>query len=636
MSIESNQLAQRLSIYRDAYAEGNPRVSDLVYDNLEDQLRKLDPTNLFLSGTAGEVISTFPKATSGEPMLSLDKVTDEAVLTKFIGSNPVVIRLKIDGGSLELRYRDGLLTEAVSRGRSGSLGFVCTNNSLCLQDVPHFIEGFTGEIRGEVVQTWKDFEQYTAKEVKLGYEPPKHPRNVVTGTMRQENPKIVKDRNIRFIAYKVMGHYNELPTEDSVETFLQKQGFKTPFNSTLYSTPIVLDLAQWKRIVDNAPYSCDGIVVSLNDRKLQRELGDSTTAPRYAKAFKWQNETGESVINSIDWETGRTGHVVPIANIEPTDLSGATIGRVTLHNVGYVRKHAINEGATIAIVRAGEIIPKHLETIETTGILNLPTKCTSCKSTLIEEVNEDNSEKSSLYCKNLDCPEQSFQRILHFIETVNIEHMGPSILKALVDDGLVKTAADLYTLTVKDIRTLASSGKVIGESTATKIIESITANKEMELTVFIAAIGISDISRGTAKKLVEKFGNIDAMLSAQKEDFIGIRDFGAITCNVVFNGLKNNQVLINSLIKHVTFKEKKIITGRSLQNMKFVITGTLSNPRDEIEKIIVANGGSLQSSVSKNTNYLLIGDEPGDSKVSKALNLNIPSITENELMEMIN
>jgi DNA ligase (NAD+) len=426
-----------------------------------------------------------------------------------------------------------------------------------------------------------------------------------------------------------------LPTEDSVESFLIEHGFKTPFNSTLYLEPVKVDIAQWKRIVDNAPYFCDGIVVSLNDRKLQRELGDSTTAPRYAKAYKWQNETGESVILSIDFETGRTGHVVPIANIEPTDLSGATISRVTLHNIGYLRKHAINEGATIAIVRAGEIIPKHLETIETTGILNIPDKCTSCNSKLVEEVNEDDTEKSSLYCKNAECPEQSFQRILYFIETVNIEHMGPSILKALVDDEIVKKVSDIYTLTVKDIAN-AGSNKNIGSSTGKKIVESIAANKEMELTTFIAALGIPGMSKGTAERLVEKFGNIDTLMSAKKEDFVGIRDFGDITVDIVYEGLKNNKDLINQLIKFVTFKEKKVVTGGKLQGLKFVITGTLmSGTREAVEADIVAAGGVLQSAVSKNTNYLVIGESPGESKTTKAAKLGVPTLTEDNLVKMM-
>lgn len=638
MTNEVEQLVQRLTIYREAYSEGNPKVSDLVYDNLEDQLRKLDPKNKFFSGTAGEVTSTFVKATSGEAMLSLDKVTDPDALWKFIDNNLFVSRLKIDGGSLELRYRDGLLSEAVSRGRSGALGFVCTNNALCLLDVPHVIKDFTGEIRGEVVMTWEDFNTYSKQEVKLGNEAPKHPRNVVTGTMRQENPKIVRERKIRFIAYKVMGHYEDLPTEFSVDEFLRDSGFvitktwHTKIKGKQYLAGYLEDL---KLEVDKAPYYCDGIVISYEDRKLQQELGDSTTAPRWAKAFKWQNETGESEVLSIDWETGRTGHVVPIANIAPIDLSGATISRVTLHNVGYLRKHNINVGSTIAIVRAGEIIPKHLETIETTGKLDIPTKCSSCGQGLIEEKNAKDDEKSSLYCVNLRCPGQSFQRILYYIKTVNIEHIGESILAVLVEKGLVTIPADLYTLKAEDIGKASSSGKLIGMSTAKKIVESIAANKEMELTTFIAALGIPDMSDGTSKRLVEKFGDITAILSAKREDFIGIRDFGEITVDIVTNGLKNNRELITSLLKHVTFKETKVVTGGSLQGLKFVITGTLSSPRDEFEAQIVAAGGALQSAVSKNTNYLVTGAEPGEGKTTKAAKLGVPTLTEDKLIEMM-
>lgn len=642
--LEIEQLAQRLSIYRDAYSTGNPLISDAVYDNLEDKLRKLSPNHPFLSGTAGEVVSSFPKATSGEPMLSLDKVTDVETLKKFvIGDKKIVIRAKLDGGSLELRYREGVLTEAVSRGRSGSLGFVCTNNAMQLLNVPHFIEGFNGEIRGEAIQTWEHFNDYSKKEIAKGESAPKHPRNVVTGTMRQENPKIVKERNISFVAYKIMGHYEELPTEEDVNKFLVGCGFTTPtmltYNSETfkdYSDKILNGLAGWKLQIDKAPYYCDGIVVSYNDRNLQRELGNSTTAPRWSKAFKWQNEIGESDVISIDWETGRTGHVVPIGNISPVELGGATIARVTFHNLGYVTKHKINVGATIAISRAGEIIPKHLETLETTGILDIPTKCPSCKSVLVIETNEKDEEKSSLNCVSPNCPEQAFQRILYFIETVNIEHCGPAILKALWDANLVRKTSDLYNLKSSDIASVTSSGKNVGDSTGKKIIESINANKEMELTTFIAALGIPNMSSGTAERLVEKFGNIDAIISANKEDFVGIRDFGEITCNVVFNGLKANKELIAQLVKHITFKVKEKVIGGALDGLKFVITGTLSSPRDDFEAKIQSAGGTLQSAVSKNTSYLIAGEAPGESKVTKANKLGVKTITENDLLKMMN
>jgi len=635
---EIEQLAQRLQLYRDAYSEGHPKISDALYDTLEDNLRKVAPNHPFLLGTAGEITSKFPKATSGAPMLSLDKCTDIKVLEKFTGDKFIMVRLKIDGGSLELRYRDGLLSEAVSRGRSGELGFVCTNNALSLLDVPHFIEGFTGEIRGEAVMTWDDFAEYRKNEVRLGNEAPKHPRNVVTGTMRQENPKIVAERKIRFLAYKVMGHYEELYDEKQVDLFLKNAGFKIPLSciyNNLLTAAITLEevLNQWKGHVDAAPYFCDGIVISYNDRKLQRELGDSKTAPRWSKAFKWQNETAETKVLSIDWETGRTGKVCPAANIEPVDLGGATLSRATLHNVGYVRLHEVNVGSTIAIIRSGEIIPTHMETIETTGILDIPDICFSCGYKLIEEKNKD---KSELLCVNPECDAQVFQRILYFITTVNIEHCGPAILKSLWDAELVRSAPDLYTLTVEDISSASSSGKNIGTSTATKIVASIAANKEMELTTFIAALGINNVSKGTAERLVEKFGTLDAIRNAKREDFVGVRDFGEITIDIVHKGFYNNKELIDNLLKHITFKGKKMSTKTTLNGLKFVITGELVNgKRDEFEARIIDCGGVLQSGVSKATSYLVVGDKPGDSKLSKAEKFGVPTITEEDLIKMM-
>jgi DNA ligase (NAD+) len=633
-SNELDALAQRLSLYRDQYSEGKPSIPDALYDALEDTLRDASPNHPFLSGTAGEITSIFPKATSGAPMLSLEKITDEDALFKFIGSNPVVVRLKIDGGSLELRYRDGLLSEAVSRGRSGELGFVCTNNALSLLDIPHYIPNFTGEIRGEAVQTWEDFNEYSKKEVAAGEEAPKHPRNVVTGTMRQENPKIVRERKIRFLAYKVMGHYEELPREVDINMFLHNSGFQIPWCG-LYECDGELNLAELKELVDTAPYFCDGIVISYNDRKLQQELGDSKTAPRWARAFKWAGDVAETVVESISWDCGRTGAIIPTANITPTDLGGATISRVALHNVGYVRKHKVNAGAKITIIRSGEIIPKHMETLESSGSLNIPSTCSACGSTLVEEVNEEKEDTSSLYCKNFDCNAQSFYRILHFIRTVNIEHCGPAILEAIIEAGKVVNVYDLYTLTIDDIANCSSSGKNIGKSTAKKIVESIEANKVMELTTFIAALGISDISKGTAERLVEKFGTLDKILEAKKEDYIDIRDFGDITRNIVYEGMRKNRWMIDGLLKHITFKEKPMSTTNTLAGLKFVITGTLTAKRDLFEQRIIDAGGVFQSGVNKTTSYLIVGEDAGYSKLEKAAKFNVPQITEADLEKMM-
>ena len=638
-----DSLANRIHILKAAYAEGTPLMSDEAYNFLEEKLRKLSPQHPELSKVTGELVSKFPKATEGVPMLSLKKSYKQDEIVDFISNKAVTISEKLDGMSLELRYRDGELVEAVSRGRGGELGFVVTSSAMFLLDLPLTVRGFFGEIRGEVIQTFEDFKVYSKQCEANGDELPTHPRNVVVGTMRQEDPRTVRERKLRFRAYKIVGQEDDYPTERSVFSFLIANGFTVP-SAEVYTKTENFRLQQqdifdqWKRRLASAPYSCDGIVITYNDRDLQKSLGNATDHPRGAMAFKWENEKAETIVMDIEWTTGRTGKVHPTGVVTPTDLSGATISNVTFHNLGYVKKHDIKIGAKILIIRSGEIIPKHLETIEDGTHWLIPDVCPSCGSRLEISSHKNGKEViENLTCVSTSCPAQLFEIVLHYARIVEMDHVDEGVLMGLWEKQIVKSIPDLYRLDLKTLESLTINGKNLGSSRAKKIMSSVEKISKLPLGIFVGALGIPKVGKNTATGMAKHFGSLDAILTAQPNEFYGLKAFADTKVDIVYTGIQNRLPLIKELMQYVTIvtDSSAVVVNNTLKGATFVITGTLSNPRDEVEKLLVAAGGVLQSAVSKSTNYVVVGDSPGASKMEKAQKLKTRTINENELMEFI-
>lgn len=639
---EARARSRLLSIWKAAYYKGEPLVEDSIYDYHEKKQMEEWPEDPELQKVGGIPESDFKRVAEGVPMLSLKKTYDPNELLKFVGDRAIIAQLKIDGMSLELRYKNGYLVQAVSRGRGGELGFDITANALFVKNVPHFIEDFTGEIRGEIVQTYEDFESYKLWCDQNGEKTPSHPRNVATGTMQQKDPLFVSKRKLRFIAYILVGLEERFPTEEDVIFWLKEKGFEVPRcslyrNACVFTNKINEQLQTWLVKVKQAPYPCDGVVISFNDRKYKKELGNTITHPNGSRAFKWEDETADVKVLSIEWNTGRTGEVSPVGIIEETELSGAKINRVTLHNVGYVYSNNIKPGSVIKIIRSGEIIPKHLETLSSPdGNFSIPKECPSCGSSLKEQEGVT-TDSVSLLCQNPDCNSQKFERILHYVKMTDMDHLGSGILEGLFKQGYIKSIPDLYLLPAKGIEAAIINGKSLGRRRAKKISVSIEKASVLTLPKFIAAIGVLHLGKSNAEKVCNVFNSIDQILNATVEDLSKVESFASTRAQVVYVGLQAAKPLIESLKPLVRIKEEGSLTlPKVLSGLRFVVTGSFSeeNPRKEIENLIKESGGLLQTSPNKYTSYLIKG-EGGGSKAEKARYFNIKTLNEQGFFELI-
>lgn len=647
-SAPTEQAAARsllLQKWRAAYYAGTPIISDAEYDYHEKKQQEEWPEDPVLHSVGGVLESPFAQVVDGEAMLSLRKIYDPQELKKFIAGKAIVVESKIDGMSLELRYRKGFLTQAVSRGRNGALGFDITANAMFVKGIPHYIQDFTGEIRGEVIQTFEAFERYTQDCLTRKENKPKHPRNVATGAMQQKDPTFVQKRYLSFIGYYIVGQEDLFPTEVDVLTFLKEKGFTLPRTkfykvAEVFTSKIDAQLKTWQEELKKLSYPCDGIVIQYNDRKYRKTLGVSTSHPHGARAFKWEEETADTEVVDITWSVGRTGELTPVAVVEPVELSGAVISNVTVHHLGYVEANNIKPGSVIKIIRSGEIIPKHLETLSYNKEkpFGIPTECPSCKSSLVKEQGlKDNTV--TLCCTNPLCPAQQFEKIHHYVKVAEIDHIGSGILEAMFKQGFVKTIPDLYLLLGKPIENMQINGKTLGCSRGKKIKLAIEKASVLTLPRFLAALGIRGVGLGIAEKICQSYSTLTEIEQLTVEKLSKVEGFGCLRPHIVFDGLTKALPLINYLkpfIKLKTIEDESLVLTSVLAGLSFVVTGSFSeeNPRKEIEKMITVAGGKLQSSPTKFTNFLIQGSG-GGSKAQKAAKLNITVLDEQGFFELI-
>lgn len=635
--MDKERLSRLILRYKAAYYKGFPLVTDEVYDKLEEQLKQIDPNNKALKIGGSDLDlekSKFEKVKHNIPMLSLDKRYDIDELKKWIGTHAVVETPKIDGNSCSLLYDKGILVRAASRGRGGTTGFDLTDNVIFIKSVPKTLnKKVSCEVRGEVYMSKEDFET-----IKSNLDPdedvPANARNYAAGTLRQENAEIVKDRPLSFLAYELISDELDIKTEKQKFELLPKLGFAVPPNKRCIADEVELRLQKWKDAKQKLPYEIDGIVYKYNDIQLQKQLGATSHHPRFAMAFKWESEKGVAKIEKIEWNTGRTGHLIPKATIEPIELSGATITHLTLHNYEFVRDNNVRVGSLIEIIRSGEVIPKFLSIIdEGDQDLEFPKVCNVCREKVIHE-------GVHLVCTNPTCEAQALKTLIGFTEALKksgyeIDGLGKSIITGLYEAGLVKTPVDLLTLDKSSLAILKLSGKTVGEKTATKVIDNIQKRRKLPLDVFLSSLCIENLGRGTAERIVEKFLTIDKVLDATVQDFVVLEDFGEITAESVVEGLKKATPLINRLLAFIEIEmEQKNNTSTQCAGKSFVITGTLSQSRTTIANLIKNAGGKVSSAVSSKTDYLVAGEKAG-SKLTKADKLGIKIISEEQLKEIL-
>lgn len=625
---EIKSLELEIIKHKNLYYQGKPEISDFEYDALEEKLKTLDPKNEVLQMVGSEIFKS-EKVEHDKKMLSLNKTYKINDLLSWAGDKPVLSTFKIDGSSCSLIYKKGKFVIAKTRG-DGKFGENISNKILCIEHVPKILKGydFDMEIRGEVYCREDEFIHLSQEMEKMGLEKPTSQRNIVAGLLgRKENIEL--SRYLSFQAFELITDDTNIRTEEDKFLLLQKMGFETPefyINKTKKEFEDRLDEA--REFMSNGDYLIDGLVFSFNDLKLHDELGETAHHPRYKMAFKFQGETKVTKIKSLSWQVSRNGILTPVANVEPVELSGAKVSRVTLHNYGMVNQFQLKKGDEIEIVRSGEVIPKFLGVANaSSNKFEIPEVCPSCS----EKIYVDDIR---LLCKNDLCPDKVKDDILNFIHKIGIDDLSGKRLEELIKVGLVTDIPSLYDLNVEQ---LLSMDKV-KDKLANKIVTNIQKTKNVDIITFLSALGITGGAYNKCEKVVS-YGHdtVEKILGLSVEKLSEIESFAEKSATEFVNSIQGKKGMINKLLsKGFEFKQRSVNTDTAVSGKKFCITGTLSMKRSDLQKLIKENGGVAVSSVSKATDFLITNDtESSSSKFKKAKELNIPIINEDKFLEMI-
>jgi DNA ligase (NAD+) len=623
------ELEKLILHHKELYYRGKAEISDESYDKLEIELKKLDPENPVLSLVGHMQIDRDVKAAHAKKMLSLDKTYDQKNLEKWIDKNEALSVFKIDGSSCSLIYRNGHLNLAKTRG-DGSIGENITKKAMFIPDIPKAISIKEEiEVRGEIFCIEKNFFELTSEMSELGLERPTSQRNIVAGLLgRKEN--IHLSSHLSFKAFDLITNDKYKREHEKLDQ-LKIIGFDIPdYIIHKNNKDLQKRIDEAKEFMSKGDYLIDGLVFVYDDLKLHQELGETSHHPRYKIAFKFAGDTKITKINEIEWGVSRNGVLTPVALVESVELSGAMISRVTLHNFGLVKNYELCAGDEIEIIRSGEVIPKFLGISKKAknGKFIYPKNCPSCSSTLeIEDI--------WLYCSNENCPAKVKEQILNYVQKSGIEDVSDKRLDEMLSKGLIETIPDLYKLKQEDFLNLEK----VKDKLATKMYENIQKSKEQSLAQFISAIGVEGVSFTKSEKIISQgYNTIEKILELDLESMLKIEGFAERSSQLFLDSLQNKKNLIKQLIKAgIKIKADELSTGEGpLQGLKFCITGELSLPRGDFEKLLKKNGGIMVSSVSKNTSYLITNEtDSSSSKFLKAKSLNVPIISEDQLLKML-
>ena len=660
-----DKLKELLNEYRyEYYVLDSPTVEDSVYDSLNVELRELEakfpdlitkdsPTQR-VGAEPMEKFQSFPHET---PMLSLNDVFSfeeveawENRARKMLDNrfdDEYYAEIKMDGLAASIIYEDGLLVRGLTRG-DGRSGEDVTSNLRTIDTVPLRLrrdpsvpeQVYSGrfEVRGEVLMYKKVFEELNKKREKEGRPLFANPRNTAAGTIRQLDPKLVAERRLSFHVYAVATEVPGVDTHEDEHNLAAKLGFKVePHSQVLRGTKAVKGfLAEWEEKRKTLPYGTDGVVVTVNDRRSYLQLGIVGRAPRGSIAYKFPAEQATTKIKDIQVSIGRTGAATPFAVLQAVKIAGSTVQMATLHNANEVARKDVRIGDTVIVQKAGDIIPEVVKSLPelrdgSEKIFNMPKDCPVCGEPLHKEPQE-----AVWRCVNFDCPALERGRIIHFASKAafDIEGVGEKNVDALLDAGLIKDAADLFTIKAEDVERLER----FAEISANKLVSSIQSKKTVTLDRYIYALGIRHVGQQTAFDIANHFGSIDRFKEATLEDLQQVEGIGTVVARSVSDwlGSERHKKFLNKLTDlGVKPTEIKKVEG-PLSGKNFVVTGTLSSfSREEAGQKIASLGGKLQNAVTKDTSYVVVGDSPGGSKISKAEKLGIEQIDEDKLLELI-
>lgn len=633
------------------YQEAREIMSNFEYDALYDELEVLEKeTGIVLSNSPTvsvgyEVLSQLPKEDHASPMLSLGKTKEVLELRSWLKDKTGILSWKLDGLTIVLTYRNGELEKAVTRG-NGVTGEVITNNAKVFQNLPLKID-FKGELvlRGEAVIKYSDFEKINAS-IGVESERYKNPRNLCSGSVRQLNNKITAKRNINFIAFSLVScmdeNGSELAFENSREAqflWLEQLGFDV-VERKIVTAANIEDIVKWfSDEVEKNDFPSDGLVLLYDDINYGKSLGTTAKFPRDSIAFKWRDEVRESTLLEIEWSASRTGLINPVAIFEPVELEGTTVSRASVHNLSIMESLQLGIGDKIEIYKANMIIPQIAQNLTKSGNLEIPKQCPVCKR---ETVIKQENDVKYLYCVNENCLAKKTKALTHFVsrDAMNIEGISEATLEKLVDRGFIHTLADIFRLDRYKDEIVEMEG--MGQRSYENLKNSIEKAKNVTLPKFIYSLGILNIGLSTAKLICKEFGDdFDKMRHAAKEELVAIDGIGEVIADtfIQYFAKEENIELVEDLLSVITIDtaKKEVEGGMIFEGMQFVITGSVEHfaNRNEMKAWIEERGGKVTGSVTSKTTYLINNDtESTSSKNKKAKELNVPILSEKELIQM--
>ncbi len=641
-------------------------ISDAALDSLKHELDELEKQYPDLvtpdsptQRVGGQPLSEFKKVTHKVRMLSLTDAFSFEELQDWEDRNVKLVsdrkeldyyaEIKMDGLAVTLIYRGGVFSQGATRG-DGRVGEDITQNLKTIEAIPLRLE--IGklpkanralaekelEIRGEVFMTKKVLEQLNREQEEKRLPVFANPRNAAAGSVRQLDPKITASRHLNFMAYDLVTDLGQRTHQESHE-LMKLLGFRAGEYNEYCRDVQAIEAYHEKigKIRPQLPYWTDGIVVNVNNIDLFKRLGVVGKAPRGALAYKYPAEQATTIVEDIQVQVGRTGALTPVAHLKPVKVAGSTVSRATLHNLDEIERLDVRIGDTVILQKAGDVIPDIVKTLPNlrTGRekkFKMPETCPVCGSKVIRKPKE-----VAYYCSNKKCYAQQHEALRHFVSKAafDIDGLGPKILEQLAAADLVKDAADLFNLKESDLQSLER----FGEKSAENLVAAIAAAKEISLARFIYALGIRHVGEETAIDLAQKFGTLENLMQATFEEINNIHDVGEVVAKSIYDYFhdKHNLILIKKLLErgiHIK-SEKKIAAKTALTGKKIVVTGSLDSMlRDEAKERIRQAGGNWASSVSKNTDYVVVGSEPG-SKVDKAKKLGVKMISEKEFLKLL-
>lgn len=634
------------------YVLDDPTIEDDEYDRLMRRIKEIEAENPEIVSESsptqhvgGYAINTFEKVTHEVQMGSLQDVFSKGELYEFdervkkaVGKAVYCVEPKIDGLSVSLEYKDGIFTRGSTRG-DGFVGEDITKNLKTIKSIPMELNEKIPfiEVRGEVYMPKADFEKLVRKQLENDEQPAKNPRNAAAGSLRQKDSRVTASRGLDIFVFNLQRiEGRELTCHSESLDYMKSLGFNVidgykTFDNIEDAVSRIMEIGENRQ---SYSYDIDGAVIKVDNFELRNELGSTAKVPKWAVAFKYPPEEKETKLLDIEINVGRTGALTPVAVFEPVWLAGTTVSRAVLHNQDYIDSKDIRIGDIIAVRKAGDIIPEVVRSVshaENSEPFIIPHICPVCHGKA-----ERAEDEAVIRCVNIDCPAQLLKNIEHFASrpAMNIDGLGEAVVKQLVENRLISTVADLYSLQQQDLEMLPGFAKV----SASKLIANIESSKANSPDRLLFALGIKGIGQKNAQLLMKHFGSIEKLSGTSPEEISAVENFGDILANNIFTALHEPHMteLIERLKSYgVNTVYQSDVKSDKLAGLTFVITGTLPDmTRDEAKTLIEQNGGKCSGSVSKKTSYVLAGEEAG-SKLTKAQQLGVTVISQQQLIEMI-